>query len=570
MGPPSVSHYSTLRAPHHPLPDAGLWYTLDPACYAYTHSPSSAARGSTAFVRAHHVLHEIIFDGDVLRADIKLKPLDSNERSLPAGTACFDYVRVLAQNATHRVLPQVHASPHGYTVSVWLPRETAHVWNVSASLLWVNFDMEGWYNSSEWSLHDESGCLPFPIEQPDVLNLGLSNYLPVGGDRNNSIGRSRARCAREDLAMGIARYRGATIYDWTPLRCRIHSEYTTKISRTPRDYTRYTRAAIQGKWILFIGASTLLEIFSHVVGLATQGKPFQYGRYPGTIRAAQEHVFNTAAGSCRLENYRTRDFDTGRSLAHLLPNHTRLTTMYDGHLYVCGSGLGLRSIVEDDGGPTQRGAWIRQVLSGGNATDNVARSHFIDSPSHYGRMSAQQHREERARRAAIVRNLDDSGASYGWPRGPDVVVFNSGIHDLNNGFSLSNWTRRLRSVWGLITSASDAPRRPHYIWMTIGGTYHRASKKMASHKLATGNCRHEVINGTLYKRNYTHAPPAMHLMNRIATDIALEYGASILDQEMLRELSPYDGDELHCIKGVVCSGTVDSLLKLIELGPAAP
>jgi hypothetical protein len=50
----------------------------------------------------------------------------------------------------------------------------------------------------------------------------------------------------------------------------------------------------------------------------------------------------------------------------------------------------------------------------------------------------------------------------------------------------------------------------------------------------------------------------------------LEYGASILDQEMLRELSPYDGDELHCIKGVVCSGTVDSLLKLIELGPAAP
>ena len=31
--------------------------------------------------------------------------------------------------------------------------------------------------------------------------------------------------------------------------------------------------------------------------------------------------------------------------------------------------------------------------------------------------------------------------------------------------------------------------------------------------------------------------------------------------------SPYDGDGLHCLKGVVCQGTLDALVQLIALGP---
>ena len=44
-----------------------------------------------------------------------------------------------------------------------------------------------------------------------------------------------------------------------------------------------------------------------------------------------------------------------------------------------------------------------------------------------------------------------------------------------------------------------------------------------------------------------------------------EVGADVLDQESIRELSPSDGDGMHCISGLVCKGTLEALLQLLAL-----
>lgn len=66
---------------------------------------------------------------------------------------------------------------------------------------------------------------------------------------------------------------------------------------------------------------------------------------------------------------------------------------------------------------------------------------------------------------------------------------------------------------------------------------------------------------------YTHPIPVLREMDVITRDLAREYGADVLDQNKLRELSPYDGDGMHCGMGIVCQGMLDALVRLIELGP---
>ena len=54
-------------------------------------------------------------------------------------------------------------------------------------------------------------------------------------------------------------------------------------------------------------------------------------------------------------------------------------------------------------------------------------------------------------------------------------------------------------------------------------------------------------------------------MNEIGRALALERHAEVLDQELIRELSPNDGDGMHCISGLVCKGTLEALLHLLAL-----
>ena len=57
-------------------------------------------------------------------------------------------------------------------------------------------------------------------------------------------------------------------------------------------------------------------------------------------------------------------------------------------------------------------------------------------------------------------------------------------------------------------------------------------------------------------------------MNQVAVRLALQHGADILDQAVIRELSPFDGDGMHCVGGVVCNGVMNALIRLIEIGKA--
>jgi len=62
-------------------------------------------------------------------------------------------------------------------------------------------------------------------------------------------------------------------------------------------------------------------------------------------------------------------------------------------------------------------------------------------------------------------------------------------------------------------------------------------------------------------------------MNAIGYKVAREQqhgrmAVDMLDQEMLRELKPRDGDGTHCRgSAIVCWGTLQLLLRLLELGP---
>ena len=51
-------------------------------------------------------------------------------------------------------------------------------------LLWSHFDMAGWSRAANFTLHDESGCQPWPAELPDILGLALSSHPPASATSN--------------------------------------------------------------------------------------------------------------------------------------------------------------------------------------------------------------------------------------------------------------------------------------------------------------------------------------------------------------------------------------------------
>ena len=231
-------------------------------------------------------------------------------------------------------------------------------------------------------------------------------------------------------------------------------------------------------------------------------------------------------------------------------------------------------MVNDDGQTKWRGQWLQSLLSGGNSTPGWFRDKYVRA--HGGAHNATS----RAKLEAAMRERRDDGPSLGWPDGPDIVVFNSGVHDLNNmSFTLDAYERRLRETWRLIADAapqrSRGPqrRRRHYIWMSVGSTYFDETVAMRPDGAApslVGSCLRERIGNQTIARKYIHPKPMIMAMNVIGAQLAREYGADVLDQEGLRDLAPYDGDRVHCLGGLVCGGTLDSLVRLIELGPPTP
>jgi hypothetical protein len=151
------------------------------------------------------------------------------------------------------------------------------------------------------------------------------------------------------------------------------------------------------------------------------------------------------------------------------------------------------------------------------------------------------------------------------------VVLNSGVHDLGRAdFTLGDYAARLNGLFAAIRAATPPPsgggsagtgKRPHLIWMSTSGVYLDPHAPAATYQNRTvcpakGDAR----------RGYSHPVPVLREMDAIARHVAAEHGADILDQARVRELSAYDGEGLHCLKGVVCQGTFDMLLQLIALG----
>ena len=55
----------------------------------------------------------------------------------------------------------------------------------------------------------------------------------------------------------------------------------------------------------------------------------------------------------------------------------------------------------------------------------------------------------------------DDAAALGWNHGPDVIVLNSGAHDINSaGFTLTKYASRLRAVWALLKVRLQRTARP--------------------------------------------------------------------------------------------------------------
>ena len=169
---------------------------------------------------------------------------------------------------------------------------------------------------------------------------------------------------------------------------------------------------------------------------------------------------------------------------------------------------------------------------------------------------------EDPRQAQLAATRDD-GASLGWPDGPDVIVMGMSPHALSDPtFSLRAFEAAVRGMWGLVARAvpPHRPTPPRLIWVTTANVHTLATRVAANNRSACpGASAHR----------YAHPLPVLSEMNEIGRALAREMHADVLDQEAIRELSPNDGDGMHCISGLVCKGTLEALLNLLALAPAA-
>lgn len=265
--------------------------------------------------------------------------------------------------------------------------------------------------------------------------------------------------------------------------------------------------ALRGKWIVFLGDSTCKELLAillcHLLGVNPEiGHPSGH-MFGADIQAVREESFPAWDHLCRD---RDRFFDTKPGS---LPEGIRLTLFWNGAPNACGNFEGLNSF---DGKSPWSETWLtglRQVLSGAGE----------------GRFASK----------------------------PDVVVFNSGLHDSIRGgpheFSIDDYEKKLKLAWSLLKSHAI----PHYIW------------RSTSSKFVHNECPTPRKDGSI---GYTNCgQPGFKMMNDIAHRLATNNGASILDAWALRYISPLDGDGMHCENDPSCVAQVEYLLRLIELGP---
>lgn len=541
---------------------ARAFYQLDVSCddRRARHGPSYREQPTTGlFVRN---LTKVALPGGGLHVQAFLAGHDSDLAEVPSGRACSEWLNIVATSGADSALPNVSVHRRGYQVSVMLWATQLRHWNLSATMEWYDFDRRPWEHSKAARAHTsvgltasrhEPGCLPL-ARQP-VLSL-FSVELEATDAANvltaAKAGELAEPCTRAELSlMGVIS--GA----WQPLpgTCRLEPATPARV-----------RSILQGKWLLFSGQSTLLEPFVHLLTRATNGTDWtSHSKIPGSLRAMTDQLFNSQSRSCAVghPNYFARDFDTMPNSSKLPPG-ARLTMMNNAHISSCRNGMGLASLItlnssranndslsdQVDWTLAPRGLWLASLLRSGNSTPSWLRA--FATTGHSRVTVAPQFRE------AILQREDD-GAARGFPHGPNVLVINSGLHDLyyvSDEFGLSEYEQRLKALWTLIKDS----RHPalHVIWMTTGRVHEVHGRTHGGAPNHTKNCTDDT---------FAHPIPVIRLMNQIAVGLAHAHGADVLYQDRMRELRPADGDGMHCIRGAVCQGTLDTLVRLIELGP---
>ena len=551
-------------------------YSLDAACLATSQPSTSRPPLRSLQSDAKSTLHSTA-NGTATFTTL-LTTADDN------AAPCFDYihVRALSEKGDEVAVPRVLATPSGYQIAVtlWPSSSNNTNWRLSARLVWHAFDREGWRSLDAKT--EDSGCFA-PFDAPLVWQHNVS-VLPHHSPLHGHIAVPPGECGRDDLPL-------------IGLRARIHGQagwpdydnWPTPPGCLPifADGKRL-RDAITNKWVLFVGQSTLLEHFGHLLHSALQawqkpgGRLLPYhSQWKASVRWSTEPLFSAEAVSCYRDNMRSRDYDYNPlENGRLLPPHTRLSMIYDGTWYACGTGGGIPSAFfnGDHNNLTTRARWLRTLLSGGNSTpwEHRRGCTLYDGKPFLWPLAPSSERcdhlyykhdpKDRIYRDHLVIDpkLIQTGATRGWPHGPDVVILAAGPHDFQTGpsylkkrIALDSWAEHLTHLWELVEEAiSSHGKRPHLIWMSMGAVYTKDRDVAA------------LLNRSFCPSTsaYAHPLPVTHYMNQIAIELALKHGASILDQAVIRELEPHAGDGMHCLSGDVCNGVLNELVRLLELG----
>lgn len=126
--------------------------------------------------------------------------------------------------------------------------------------------------------------------------------------------------------------------------------------------------------------------------------------------------------------------------------------------------------------------------------------------------------------------------------GPDVVVFNSGLHDIRALYTLNEYSEKLKVAWDFL----QRKPLPHYIWKSTAPLFKGAE------------CEGYNFLGNA----------GLKILNQVANRIASERGADIFDHWAVCYLAGTDdGDGVHFRPGLSYHHSLALLLRQIELGP---
>ena len=332
-------------------------YSLSAECLDSIQPPSVPIASLRAIGSTSHHDHDF---AQVVRFSLRLHAEDRLGLPLSRGASCFNHIRVSAAayavNGTLivRAVPAIVATPLGYNVSLALHAVDDAEWRIGASVVWEAFDRLQWWRSDRPAARNDSGCKQPPLEQPELYRSTLTARMtqPAAHHEHRQAQNASARhaCLRRAIDLGALHRipglrtvggctQGSSLscasegpLAWRPAAsCPTASTIaatsataaisataatsataTTSADNGTARSTSRARAALTGKWVLFIGASTQLEVFFFLLSHLANGGGFPHYQSLGSgLIALKDSIFSHESKSCTGHaNYYHRDYDT--------------------------------------------------------------------------------------------------------------------------------------------------------------------------------------------------------------------------------------------------------------------